>query len=805
MASLQEELDRLRAASGSNAPTAKAAAAAMPALPGVAAPVLPAQGPPEPVTSLSGGGRGRASLAGHRASFAPPWSLQEYVEAKDDICVIGGEEGSDDHDMYTSHNSFGAADVESESSEYAFLNPVSATTSEYKVEVRAASPRPEKGGAVPFIVPFSNNAGKSQGGQNPDRLQTDGLSRRASTGTNASSRSRSSRRSMKTEDLRPWPVWQHASKIALRPNERTTTGMRLGALEQLRQRAESCDLEEHEDDAHARWKKMDFMVSHPGARHRLFLIILGIFFIIFDITVAPMSVFPEVEMTPFTDVVSWLAAFFWTVEMFLSFGVGYYHNEVLEMRYRKTAVRYMQTWFLMDLTLVVFDWIHVFNTLEHWGVDLMRSSKSMRKLRAFRGLRLVRAFQLPMALKQAIVMLGRNTTIGMFIGLVAHFVSILILSHLGACIWFVIGNGPADGWVATYMGLSSTWQEYYVSSLHWVLTQFTPATNRVQPQTLQEAGFAVGVLLFGLVAFSSFLSSVTNTIAHLRSIKQKHENKFVMLERYLHDNHISFYVSLRVRRYLDHYFETHKNNVSVKDVELLGYLSEPLQVELYYEVNSPPLRWHVFFVNYSQVNIQALQKLCHRAVKSICLSCADVLFGSGDEATSMYFLTFGGAEYQREVETEFNEDEEEQDITHVSEKSWVAEPVLWVQWEHCGTIQATTESVALALDSTAFQKVVTASKQGQAAAGRYAIQVAKALQEMSVYQMSDLPGDLNFNPAAVCDEAFKDYSHVLKSNKRWFSRASLQVQNAMMPSPTTVVPSGSGGSNASSGRVSFTS
>merc|ERR1712007_143897 len=151
-----------------------------------------------------------------------------------------------------------------------------------------------------------------------------------------------------------------------------------------------------------------------------------------------------------------------------------------------------------------------------------------------------------------------------------------------------------DGWVKFYTTPDDSWKMLYLISLHWSLTQFTPATMAVQPQNLAEQAFAVAVLLFALVTFSSFVSSITNLMTHLQSLSSEQAKQFLKLERYLSDNHISFHLSFRVRRFLDHFFKEQNKKSHEKDVEILIYLSEPLRMELHREVYSPSVIKHPF-------------------------------------------------------------------------------------------------------------------------------------------------------------------------------------------------------------------
>ncbi len=141
------------------------------------------------------------------------------------------------------------------------------------------------------------------------------------------------------------------------------------------------------------------------------------------------------------------------------------------------------------------------------------------------------------------------------------------VNHLVACVWYAIGN--AATWqkglcfVASMLcdlrttpdrtggSLNSKWHlgaslHYvtpkdgkniwyrYSTALHWSITQFTPASMEVTPQNEYERFFTVcsstegdkhvwlcagrGIILSGMLIFSSFVSAITNAMNQLRNL-----------------------------------------------------------------------------------------------------------------------------------------------------------------------------------------------------------------------------------------------------------------------------------------------
>merc|ERR1712139_444488 len=87
----------------------------------------------------------------------------------------------------------------------------------------------------------------------------------------------------------------------------------------------------------------------------------------------------------------------------------------------------------------------------------------------------------------------------------------------------------------------------YLSALHWTLTQFTPAGMEVYPHNPTERAFAVVVLLFALVFFSSFLSSITSAMTQLRQLNYATDQQFSLLRRFLKERQVSRELSTRIK------------------------------------------------------------------------------------------------------------------------------------------------------------------------------------------------------------------------------------------------------------------
>merc|ERR1719265_1610119 len=96
-----------------------------------------------------------------------------------------------------------------------------------------------------------------------------------------------------------------------------------------------------------------------------------------DILVTPMSVF-GFDMF---DTFPWFTVgttTFWTVDLFVQSMSGYYFHGVLELRPKKILRRYLKRGFLLDVALVVNDWLYILSGSSASISRLLRLSKGIR-------------------------------------------------------------------------------------------------------------------------------------------------------------------------------------------------------------------------------------------------------------------------------------------------------------------------------------------------------------------------------------------------------------------------------------------
>lgn len=473
-------------------------------------------------------------------------------------------------------------------------------------------------------------------------------------------------------------------------------------------------------------KILQAMVLPPDGKRRLFWLVFSLLLIAYDMVMVPLSVF-ELDTSSFEFPMTVFSASFWTIDFIVAFFVGYYVSGSLELRPHKTALNYVKTWMMADLILLMFEWTDAIISEMPSLPSLIRASRSLRILRFLRSAKLLRAAKLPSFVK-SLPFISRSEYITLSLGILRQLLGILFINHTIAAVWYLLGQN--NGWLTTYEIPTTDWWYTYLITLHWSLTQFTPASMTVQPTTLEERAFNVAVVIFALVTFSSFVSSITNLMTHLRNLESAEAIMFSKLEDFMQSRKFSFYLTVRVRRYLEQRIQEKRSRPEEGDIILLERLSEPLKMEVHFEMWSPTLTKHSLFFAYSRLNEPAVMKLCHTALKTMSLSGEDYLFAKGETAKSMFFVLSGSLTYTMEIGAP----------TPVSAPAFFTEMVLWAPWSHNGTMRARSDCKILLMDAEKFHDVVFHARNCQLEVCKYA---ERAIHILNKYFNKDTRTDLN--------------------------------------------------------------
>lgn len=438
---------------------------------------------------------------------------------------------------------------------------------------------------------------------------------------------------------------------------------------------------------------------HPYTTKRACWDIASLVLVVYDMIMIPMQLFEPPENLVI-DIFTWTTRIFWSIDMILSFITGIVTSEgAIELRIRKIAERYVKTWFLLDLCIVGSDWTEYIIGDSMSGKGYARAGKASRAFRIVRMLRLLRLARMREVLGLILERI-RSEKLIIVANVVKMTILLLGLAHIVACVWWGIGassDEDDDAWVHVHGFTRRSLGYRYTMSLHWSLSQFAGGMDEVTPENTGERLYTITIFLLAFVVASLFVSSLTSSMTQLDIIGSKQSQELSVLRRYLYQNGISSKLALRVQRNAQHAILEQQRLMPEEAVTLLVHVSEPLRMELHFEMFSEPLSFHPWFRIYTFECPQVMRKVCHSGTSTQVVSSGDVIFNAGEipAKPKMYFVTSGTLQYESMSGME----------TEVDTGNYVAEATLWTPWMHRGMLTASSDCRLCVLDSKKFQEI----------------------------------------------------------------------------------------------------
>lgn len=476
--------------------------------------------------------------------------------------------------------------------------------------------------------------------------------------------------------LKMHPAWniafQEASRIASRSQNFRTTIMTAASTLRMN------DALRDENSCLQR------LVVGPRSVLQLLWSIVGSIFIVWDLVTIPLEMFDVPQFIQFLSEVGKVSLSYWLLDMPTNLIFGREIKGKLEMRPSVLLKLYLRSWFALDLVVIFID--VMFLVLEGILSAGFRSARFLRTLRLLRLLRLVRVAKLQQALS-----LVANRFLSahafMVMKVVAGLVMILAINHLIACCWYGIGTVELDGksWILQ-AEIGSEFTEAYAASIHWALTQFTPATNNIAPDNALERFFSVWVILLAMGVFSSFISSITSTVSSLRTARQENFAQQSKLLRFFNERNLSIDLYGQVQEFLrkQGVFEV---RLKEADVSLIQNIPERLKMQLHDEMFASTLYCLGMWPTWSQTRDQPFfRNLCHHAMTENVATPTQDAFMSATDCTGTYVLQSGSMRYLAKQKTS----SQIMDMIRqkIDQGAVLCLPSLWADWQHRGRLTA---------------------------------------------------------------------------------------------------------------------
>lgn len=492
---------------------------------------------------------------------------------------------------------------------------------------------------------------------------------------------------------------------------------------------------------------LQMMVVNPGCKKRLLWEMMCFILVCYDVIVIPLQVFPIAETQQFWTM-NYIAVVFWSCDLVFSFFVGYHEAGMLEMRPRKVALAYVKSFFLLDLFVVVVDWILVgLANREAETLGLARLGKVLRISRALRMLHFLRVLKIFSYIRWIDELL-KSEGLRTCLGLGKLTLAIVVVNHYIACIWYALGDhgrhhASTTTWLEVLESRNNddvTLKYCYTTALHWSLTQFTPASMEVVPTNALERTFTVTVIILALVSFSSFVSSITNAMTDLRRINERKTRQQETVRQYVLQHKLSRELGNQIYSFLRQHRINQQRMLHESDIDVFKFMPEHVRVQLHYEISKPTLVKHPFLDFFFKTHKTGFVNVSHYAVTQVHAPIGHDTLVLGEPAEAMVFVMRGQSKYYH--------GSKEQSHTIVESGDQVCEMALWFNWIHAGRMTSMTPCDFLRLHTEVFRQITR-----ETCVLEHARRYAESLrQELLCQDPSDiLPNGV---VAHVCNEVF---------------------------------------------------
>jgi hypothetical protein len=356
--------------------------------------------------------------------------------------------------------------------------------------------------------------------------------------------------------------------------------------------------------------------------------------------------------------------------------------------------RYLRSWFALDVLIVGSDWAGV--VLESGGMGFSQAAglaRVSRIVRVVRLLRLVRMQEVIASITERIQS-GNMILALQVLKLIAFLLSVC---HVMACGWWGVGiSTDGTNWVEEYGYDAKEIGLQYLVSLHWSLCQFSGGLEEFRPTSSVERFYTILIWVISFISGLVMLSFLTSSLTQQYIIGGNGDRQMATLKKYLNQNKVPKNLIKRLCRSAKHAIS---GDLQPDAVDLLHVVSEPLKIEMHYQMYSKVLGEHLFFREFMNEAPQVMRRVCHLCMSTLAVDAGDVLFHIGDDPAGdckMFFVLGGCLQYKDRYG----------EVFLVTEKQWVSEAVLWTTWKHQGTLTATIDSRMAVLDAESFQDVV---------------------------------------------------------------------------------------------------
>ncbi|CAE7207114.1 CNGA3, partial [Symbiodinium microadriaticum] len=441
----------------------------------------------------------------------------------------------------------------------------------------------------------------------------------------------------------------------------------------------------------------------------------------FDINVSENQVLRILERT---------SSITWLMDMILSFARTYGKlNGTEERHLAATSRNYLRTWLVFDFTLVCLD-MFIFVIEDTTWVRYMSFFRIIRLFRLLRVLRLAKVKARIAVLAQLLhIMQTQHITDRglLMLNIVKSLLAVTVINHFTACTWYAVGTilNDENNWVTAHFREPGAVPKpdsllyLYTTAYHWSITQLTPASMEIYPQSARERIFNIAVILFGLCVFSSFISSMAQQLSALQQLSKSDRHKMQVLRRFISENKMSVALATTIVDFVRQRKSPQAQRpLKVSDIEIFATFPSVLLQKIRTEAHYFVLGKHSLFQCVYNNDRDTFSRVCNTCIVEQSVDRGHDVFKVGDKGAAMYVVNHGKLAYALGMDDLFDPTDSQEWLnlkennlaSIISSGTVVSEVAVWLDWVHRGRLYG--EAVLtdlLCVDTDLFQEVMRKS------------------------------------------------------------------------------------------------
>mmetsp|Transcript_11920 Transcript_11920/g.22855 ORF Transcript_11920/g.22855 Transcript_11920/m.22855 type:complete len:687 (+) Transcript_11920:2060-4120(+) len=317
--------------------------------------------------------------------------------------------------------------------------------------------------------------------------------------------------------------------------------------------------------------------------------------------------------------------------------LAYYDSEMNLVTSRvKIFVNYLRTWMILDIvSCLPFQYLLGTNSNYNKVLRVARLPRLYKLIKVTKMMRMLKIFKDRSKLHSYVRgIIQVNIGVKRLVSMLATF---LLLIHLIACFWVLIGklDDTYDNWIFKYNFVDAEMSELYVAAFYWALT--TLATVGYGDITAVNSGERIMcslVMLIGIFLYSYVISSITSLIGNLDNRKTKLTKKMRLLNEIARQFKISKLFYKKLSKAIEY---ENSRTLGLELTHLIEGLPSKLRSELLYVIHKKMIESNTFFEGKSLYFVAEVAEL----LKPQKADMNEIIYKEDEYAMDMYLIYKG--------------------------------------------------------------------------------------------------------------------------------------------------------------------